>query len=157
MAQEVYFDDKEIRRFMERVAKMVKEPERQAGIVGAISAVVFKDVIEHFEQERGPSGPWEPWSEIYREHMKEIGRSGNKILQFSGRLRQSFQPTKYKVEPHAITWFNNAKTKGGYPYAWGHDEGDGNLPERSFMWLSSKAHETVAETILAKILEDKNG
>lgn len=156
MAQEIEFDDEELRKFIESVISKTKNLEKQKEIVGAISAIVFRDVMQHFADEQGPNGKWKAWSKIYADHMKQIGRGGNKLLQWSGRLRQTFQPTKYKIQPHAVTWFNNAKTKAGFPYAFAHDTGEG-VPERSFMWLSNQSMETITKIVLDKILEEANG
>lgn len=47
--------------------------------------------------------------------MKELGKGGNKILQDSGRLRNSFKPQNYRSVSEGILWFNNAQTKSGFP------------------------------------------
>lgn len=104
-----------------------------------LSVIVFKDVIDHFENETGSKGKWKPWSVTYRERMAKIGKSGNKILQDSGRLRNSFQPGNYRTTSASIIWFNPAKTFKGFPYAFAHDTGGPKLPKRDFMWLSDKA------------------
>lgn len=154
MAMETVFEDKELRKFLQNMderLKNIKDGKRQ--YMGLLSAIIFKDVTEHFEKEEGPDGKWKPWSKIYRDHMNEIGRGGNKILQFDGRLRQTFKPTNTRSNSEGISWFNNAKTKGGFPYAAAHDEGGGSLPAREFMWASDGALEKMAEQTLAFILE----
>jgi phage gpG-like protein len=154
MAMEAVFEDKELRKFLqnmdERLAE-VKDGKKQ--YMGLLSAIIFKDVIEHFEKEEGPNGKWKPWSAIYRKHMADIGKSGNKILQFDGRMRNTFKPTNSRASSDGISWFNNAKTKGGFPYAAAHDEGGGKLPQREFMWASDNALEKMAGQTLAFILE----
>lgn len=117
-----------------------------------MSAIVFRDIIQHFERQEGDGGPWKAWSPRYAKFMASIGRSNNKILQFSGRLRQSFQPTNVRTSAEGITWFNPAKTSKGFPYAAAHDEGGPTLPQRRFMWLSGGALSDI-ETQILKFLE----
>lgn len=107
--------------------------------VDSISSFVFQDYIDHFDKERGPEGEWKPWSAAYTRHMRKIGKGGNRILQDTGRLRQSFVPSNYRTGRGRVEWFNPAKTKGGFPYAAAHNEGGPQLPRREFMWLSDKA------------------
>ncbi len=154
MAAEVSFDDEKIQRFLAGINKninSVKGNKRQ--YLGLLSAIVYKDVMEHFQNEEGPQGSWAPWSDAYKKRLEQIGRSGNKILQFNGRLRQNFLPTNYKSTEKGISWFNNAKTKSGFPYAAAHDEGEGNLKKREFMFLSDKAMDGIIEQTLGFILD----
>lgn len=156
--QEVEFDDKEVAQFLRQVAKNMKNPGKIDAVVGAFSAIVFADVMDHFRTEKGPNEKWQAWSKMYAEHMKKIGRGNNKKLQFSGRLRGTFKPESRRVTPTSFNWFNNAKTKSGYPYAWGHDSGDGKQPQREFMWLSDKAFGKMEDVIWQLILEEaENG
>jgi phage gpG-like protein len=88
--------------------------------------------------------------------LAKIGRAGNKKLQFSGKLRQSFTPQSFRTAPNQIIFFNNAQTKGGYAYAAGHDEGGstpGRPPKRKFMWLSKQANQNIRERILLWLKE----
>jgi phage gpG-like protein len=153
---EVSFDDREARAFMAGILERAKKIKGAADkYVAMLSAIVFKDVMDHFENERGEKGAWPKWSKAYTEHMKKIGRGGNKMLQFNGRLRQNFTPQKYQKKSDGILWFNNAKTRGGFPYAYGHNEGEGKLPKRDFMWASEKAVEKMAEQTLTFMVEEK--
>lgn len=123
----------------------------QEEFAGLISTVVYRDVISHFKEESGPKGKWPSWSAAYADHMRKIGMGGNKLLQFSGRLRQSFSPKKYRVETGGIVFYNPAKTKSGFPYAQAHDEGGsikGRPPKRQFMWLSPGAMDTLSGLLL---------
>src|SRR3990167_5084069 len=154
MSMEAVFEDKEIREFLSNMDKRLKHiKDGKKEYVGLISANVYADVMDHFEKESGEDGAWKAWSNIYDQHMKRIGRGGNKKLQFNGRLRQNFKPTNIRQSSKGINWYNNAKTKSGYAYAWGHDEGDGKLPQRQFMWLSDKALDKISEQTLQFMLE----
>lgn len=155
MSYEAIFEDKELRKFLQNMDSRLKEvKDGKKKYLGLMSAIVFADVIDHFEKEQGPDGKWNPWSKIYKEHLDEIGRSGNRILQFDGKLRQSFKPTNVKSSSSGITWFNNAKTSKGFPYAAAHNDGGGRLPQREFMWSSQAALEKMSGQTLAFILDE---
>jgi phage gpG-like protein len=149
------FDDKEVQEFLRSVDKNLKEiKDGKRKYTGLLSAIVYEDVMGHFENETGSSGPWKKWSKIYRERMQEIGKGGNKILQDSGRLRNNFKPTKVKKTKEGFLWFNDAKTKSGFPYAAAHDNGGSKLPKRDFMWLSSKAMDKIEIQTLQFMLDE---
>lgn len=119
-------------------ANMREMKEGDKRFVAQISAPIYKDVIDHFKQEEGQDGQWTAWSDSYAEHMDRKGKGGNNILQYSGRLRNAFKPTMWRRGKDGLTWFNNAKTKSGFPYAFAHNEGGDTLPKRDFMWLSDQ-------------------
>ena len=147
------FTYKAIDGFFKKLTKNLDDVVKlNAAFAGAIGAVVFRDVIDHFEKEQGPKGAWAPWSRSYYEYMESIGSGNNLILQDSGKLRQSFLPTNYRKSPDGLLFYNKAKTKSGYPYAWAHNEGDGNLPQREFMWLSKTASDNLGKVTLGYLL-----
>lgn len=148
MAAEIILEDKEVKEFFKKTLKNLKNIENgESSFIGIVGATVFKDVMDHFSKEEGQEGPWAPWSKVYKEHMMRIGRQGNKKLQFTGRLRQTFKPTDSRKVSDGLVWYNNALTKDGFPYAQAHDEGIG-VPQREFMWLSKSAVETIAKQIV---------
>lgn len=154
MSFEFAFENKEAKTFLKQITKQVKGvSDRSKEYIGVLSPLVFADVIKHFQDQMGSKGKWAPWSDFYKQHMKEIGKSGNKILQDTGRLRGSFKPTNYRVQSDAILWYNNAKTKSGFPYAVAHNDGLKPMPQRDFMYLSDEAKEKIEEVTLA-FLED---
>ena len=151
---DIVFDNAKVKRALESLVLRNKQiAERDERVIGILSAIVFRDVIEHFRRQEGPEDKWKDWSPRYSAFMASIGRSGNKLLQFSGRLRNSFQPTNVRKVSEGILWFNNAKTAKGFPYAAAHDQGGPKLPQRQFMWLSEKATNDIEEQIL-RFLED---
>lgn len=148
-------DDAEAQRWFRRLERKVKDIEDGGdAFVGALSAVIFQDIMGHFNRQEGPEGKWAPWSRAYAEHMAKIGKAGNRVLQDSGRLRQSFIPTNWRRMSQGVVWFNPARTKRGFPYAAAHDDGGPRLPKRSFMWLSDAARGNIEKITLAHILED---
>jgi hypothetical protein len=156
MSAQFVFDDKDMRDFFGKInSRLEKVKDGKSEYVGLLSAIVFKDVMDHYEKEQGSKGSWKPWSKSYKDHMQKIGRAGNQILQFDGKLRQNFLPTNWKSVSDGIYWFNNAKTKSGYPYAAAHDDGSGRLPQRDFMWLSDKAIDSMSEQTLMFMMGEK--
>jgi phage gpG-like protein len=152
----VTLDDARIQSFLKGLTKKKGEiAARKKAYVSGVSAFVFQDVMAHFEDEKGPDGKWAKWSKSYKEHMRKQGKAGNKILQDTGRLRQSFKPTNFRTNQKGIEWFNNALTKKGYPYAWAHNEGADKMPERKFMWLSDKAVDKISQFTLSFMMGEK--
>lgn len=155
MSAEVVFENKEITDFLKNLNKRlknIKDGERK--YAGLLSAIIYKDVMSHFDKEEGSNGKWVHWSYPYTVRMEKSGKGGNKILQDSVRLKNSFLPTNNRTSNDGITWFNNAITKKGFPYAWAHNEGDGSLPKRDFMWASDKAMESMTEKTLQFMIDE---
>lgn len=150
------FDDKEVREFLAQLDERLKDiADGKKKYAGLLSAIVFQDVSNHFQQETGSEGKWAAWSNSYRKAMEAAGRGNNKILQYSGRLRQNFKPTDYRVQNKGILWFNDAQTKGGYPYAAGHDKGTAaGGKKRDFMYLSDKAMDKIGEQTLQFMIDE---
>ncbi len=156
MADIVYteFDDKEVREFLNQIDSRLKNIKGgKKEYTGLLSAIVYADIIKHFEDELGSGGPWKAWSTSYKEQMDKDGKGGNKILQDTGRLRQNFKPSKVRRVNQGFLWFNDAQTKNGFPYAAAHDQGGGKLPMRDFMWLSNEAMDKIEVQTLQFILE----
>mgnify|MGYP003609601974 CR=1 FL=1 len=146
MDARITFDSDKARRFFRQVHTNVKEiSQAHRSYVDAISVLVFQDVMDHFKREQGSDGKWKNWSKLYAERMAALGKGGNKKLQDSGRLRQSFMPKNYRAKSTGIQWYNPAKTKAGFPYAAAHDLGGDVLPKRDFMWLSNKALQRISQ------------
>lgn len=155
MATEVELQDEEVRQFIKNLQTRTKRVKgADAKYIGLLSAIVYADVIRHFEEQQGSQGPWEKWSDSYTEYMKEQGKGGNKILQDTGKLRNNFKPQKVRSTNAGILWFNDAKTKKGFPYAAAHQDGGSRLPKRDFMWLSNDAIDKIAVQTLQFILEE---
>src|SRR3990167_3724406 len=111
----VFADSKEAQAWLRKLEAKVKRTKDGAKeFAGLVSAVVFRDIQDHFQDERGSGGAWKAWSDAYQDHMERIGKGGNKILQDSGRLRQSFTPSSYRAVSEGLLWYNPAKTGQGY-------------------------------------------
>lgn len=150
---EAELSDREVTEFLDKIKSKFGDMKSGSDFFGRlISPLVFRDIMAHFDQEEGSDGQWQGWSRIYSEHMAMIGKSGNKILQDSGRLRQSFMPGNYKPIEGGVMFFNNASVDG-FPYAAAHNEGGGRLPKRDFMWLSDIAMEETGQMVLNWLAE----
>jgi len=153
----VSFDEKKWHNLISRLQKNIDAKK----LADVASPMVFSDVQEHFAKEEGPEGHWEGWSFSYFDKLINSKKkrfashaASGKILQFSGKLRNNFLPTKKRVEKYKITWFNNAKTKKGFPYAYAHDTGGPKLPQRSFMWLSNSAFDKIVNSYMKYVEEE---
>lgn len=149
------FQDKQINDLLDSYIKKVDSIHSIGReIVDIITIVVYADVIDHFRQQRGEKGRWKGWSKGYQKRMANIGKGSNKILQDTGNLRMSFTPRNWRKESDAIVWYNPARTKSGFPYAFAHNEGGPKLPRRDFMWLSPKAITNIEAQVI-RMLEGK--
>lgn len=151
---DVKFNAKKLESFLDgldRGLKGVSSARKAYG--GFIGKIVFADVLDHFEKERGPDGKWKRWSDLYRERMVKQGKGGNRLLQDSGRLRGGFQPGRFRAQKGQVTYFNPQKTKSGFPYAAHHNDGasDGSNSRR-FMWLSKDALQDVSKATLLFVM-----
>jgi phage gpG-like protein len=152
---EFAFEDAEAQAFLKKILRNANKVGSAAkDYATLVSAFVFQDIMDHFEQEQGSGGRWAPWSKSYQKKMDEKGKGGNKILQDSGHLRQSFRPVQFRVSSEAITWYNPAKTKSGFPYAAAHNTGGPKLPKRDFMWLGDKAQKNIETATLEFLTRD---
>lgn len=149
------FDDKEVDEFLQGMSSRLKDvKDGEKKYIGLLSSIVFQDVMSHFKDELGSGGPWQKWSKSYTKHMEKIGRASNQKLQFNGTLRNNFKPTNVKSSSAGPIWFNDMKTKKGFPYAYAHNEGGPKLPKRDFMWLSDEATEKIGDQTLAFMLDE---
>jgi phage gpG-like protein len=170
MADEpIEFKSEKVNRFMNELSiRMAMIKARDMELAKLYSPIVFRDVIRHFEQEKGPDGPWQKWSRSYLQAIAGLvafrtfdgnvipitddnfleqnkpPRSPGKILQDKGHLRQSFRLSNVRQKAFGYEWFNPAKTKEGFPYAAAHNEGGDRLPKREFMYLSDQAIDQIA-------------
>lgn len=143
-------DDGDVKRWRDRLKSKLKD---FAPILKRMYAIYgFKDIVDHFSKERGPSGPWKPRAQFTQELYAAIRKGSanpapgvaraayspnNKLLQLTGNLRKSILPSNAKtLNSHTILVFAN-DPKGGK-----HDRGQTTwpkIPARPFMWLSNSA------------------
>lgn len=139
MSVEIVFNDKEARKMIDGLIKNVgRISDRAREYVGILSTVVIRDIVDHFANEEGENGRWAPWSRRYTKYMLSVGKGGNLILSDTGRLRQGWQPARYRASKDGVLWYNPVE------YAAKHDEGINPYPKRKFAWLSKHATEDLA-------------
>lgn len=137
---DVSFEAKEWEDFIKKINASVKDPRPL--LKTAFSTRGFRDVIQHFEQERGPDSTWKK--------SKRAERDGGKTLQDTGNLRNGFLPSNVEnKDKNSIVFFNNV------PYAAQHDLGENNMPQREFMYLTDDAQEDMLNIILDLIVDKK--
>lgn len=156
-SKEVEFKSKEVEKFFKGLRKNQKDIEKRDRVFwGSLSSIAFKDVMDHFDKEKGPSAPWIEWSDFYFLRMLKKGKAGNKILQDTGVLRNStsFVTDQGRIRKGFLLW-NPATSKKGEPYAYNHDTGSGGMPQREFMWLSLKAIREMAKVTSEYMLGEK--
>ena len=121
----------------------------------------YKDIIQHFRDERGPDGRWarrapstqERYRKIQRGqwsppkgYPKAVFRPSNKVLSLTGATRKSILNNKAgrRLSNNRIVVF------AGTDYSGKLDEGDPmrNLPARPFMWMSDKARRMMSKAVV---------
>jgi phage gpG-like protein len=154
MAAEITWDAKEVTKQLQQILANVQSIKNGVPtFLKLLSVVTLRDIDQHFKDESGPQGKWKEWSESYRQSLIKAGRKvkgakGNskkkggfaKILQMSGRMRNSLTPGKQVHE--GVLW--QAMTE----YANRHDQGTNGMPQRQFMWLSQAAAYNLAQQML---------
>lgn len=150
---EIKFDSKVAEEFFKSIGRNVEGiQKKERAFWSGLQSLAYAQTIRNFEQERGPKGSWDSWSDIYQKRMAKIGKGANKKLQDSGRMRQTvlFAFNRQDVQD-GVLLVNPAKTKDGFPYAAHHDEGRSSFKgnAREFFWLSSDTLDKFAKLTLA--------
>ena len=154
MAQAIEFKDKKIKKLLRGIESRNKDiTKHKKSVAKILSPVVVKDIDAHFQKEEGPKGTWQRWAPATVKAYARTGKSGNKVLSDTGRLRNSIKPGNVKSTSIGFVWFTNEKTKSGFPYAEHHDEKFPKGNPRTFMWTSKKAV-TIMSTSLLKFLAE---
>lgn len=126
---DIFGDTKTVLKQFDEIQDRLQHPN--AGYQRAAMRM-YRDVIDHFRQEKNPDGStWAEWSPAYA-----AKRGSGKKLQDRGILRGSilFQG----LDTDARVWTE-------VPYAPPHQYGLGNMPARTFMWLSDGALKGIEE------------
>ena len=139
MGVTVEIQDSQVRVMLAAIATNTRKiSERSSDYVGLLSAIVFRDLIHHFEQQQGPDGKWQRWSDGYRNKLIKKGKGGNLILQDTGRLKGGWQPTRYRLSREGVLWYNPVE------YGEKHQRGQG-VPKRQFAWISDRAVDSMVD------------
>lgn len=130
-------------------------------MVAGLNIFGFRDIAQHFRDEKGPDGMWPERSEwtqmeyLRRNKTNSVYDPGNKLLQLTGRLRQSLirggNSGARGIGKNVVAISSNVEYSGK------HDEGEGRIPQRKFMWLSDGAIESMNKLILDFLTDGKIG
>lgn len=123
-------------------------------VMDVIAQKGYTKVIEHFAKEEGPNGKWGKWRKtlpngsvrIYNERPTK--RGGTKLLQDTGRLRESIVARGYKKSAEI---FAEPSNYAGTNYSSWLDKGTKKMIARKFMWLRSEDRAQYSEDILKYI------
>lgn len=154
MASEVTLTSKEWQSFFKNATYITSNFGKY--LMAAANIFGFKDIIEHFEDEKGPDGNWPKRSANTNRAYDILGgsySSSNKLLQLTGRLRGSFMPGSSYIKQNdrlSVTLFSDPTLD----YARVHDEGSDSMPKREFMWLSDKAKQLILTMLIDQIVTE---
>jgi len=155
MSVEAIFSYDKCDKFLSKIEYNYKDVEGFGkGFVRILKLAIYKDIVEHFEKEQASGGgKWKPHSEAYAKKFSSLGYQ--QILQRSGHLKGGFLLNNYRLKPGSFIWFNRAKTKKGFPYAYAHNEGGPKLPRRDFMWLSRSGMRNIEDQVVRMLQGEK--
>lgn len=128
--------------FRKVLNKSKKIKNQRKSLLARLAVLGFKDIQEHFKEEKGPDGLWKKLSAAAIARRKG-GGGGAKILQDTGRLRNSLTPSigKRFFLKDQVTIFTPLD------YAETHNKGKGRIPQRKFMYISKGGMEKIKEQV----------
>ena len=134
---EFKFESKEWDALLKRLKTKWKDIKNRDTFADIVAIASFRDIIEHFDDQSGPDGPWTARSPKYKKYIEAKGYTN--ILQVTGNLRKSlmFGTGKVRKNSSGVILYTPVK------YAKKHDEGLDGMPKRKFMWLSKKAIDSI--------------
>ena len=145
---EFKFESKQWESFLNKLQTKLKDVKNNKTFGALIAIAAYKDIIKHFDDQAGPEGKWQPRSPFYKKYAESKGH--NKILQFSGKLRQSLVPAsspRFRQNSSGIIIFTNVE------YAAKHDQGLDGMPQRRFMWISKNGMDNLVKQTLKWLSE----
>lgn len=152
--------DQWLRDFKDRIANAGEYLKAVYATIG------FRDIMDHFDREEGPSGKWRRRSPATQRRYARIAAGelatdpgvarsaynpSNKLLQLTGDMRKSILPGNADIKTQtSILVFANDPKSGR------HDRGEeaivgpsgaGRIPKRPFMWLSNETKKEMAKAL----------
>lgn len=121
-------------------------PEAQKKFLKLASTAIFKDIAKNFEAEKDSGNQkWKrfKWPDGKIRNQRPTRRGGTKLLQDTGRLKNSVLPFVEK---------NAAGARTNLEYAVYHNEGTKRIPRREFAYARPETEEK-----LEKYLADEIG
>lgn len=132
-------DDRQWRLFLGRLGDNIKDKAKLLTVAAKTHG--FADIMRHFKNESGPDGGWQNLAPSTIAARKK-GGGGAKILQDTGRLRSSIAAKSTRRRGRdSVEMFSSVRYSGK------HDRGI-DVPRREFMWLSERAQELMAQTVI---------
>lgn len=128
---------------VEDIARLLPAKVLQQQFRRSISALMYSDVISHFQSEKDSDGKtWDRWKNPNppprRVPRRPTRKGGSKMLQDTGRLRNSLVP---------FVRNDVSGVRTDVDYAVYHNEGTRNMPAREFLYLSDKVVDMIENDI----------
>lgn len=130
-----------------RFKEMLEKARNPRVAMERVAIMGWRDILTHFQQQRGPDGPWEPLARNRRRKGNPKKGLGHRILQDTGTLRSSIG---WRTEGVDAVLFTNLE----YADYHEHQLKDYKRPKRSFLWISNIAMKNIL-LYVAKVLTDK--
>ena len=141
MSVKVYVNDKRAKKLLSDIVGRAKNKGLALRI---IASKMHKDVLKHFDDEKGEKGKWKPLAESTKAWKKKHGYS--KMLQNTGQLRRHNLP---------YTRGNKAIVENSLDYAKKQNMGKGKIPARDFLWLSKIALKDIVKYMTNYLVRGK--
>lgn len=129
-------------KLKERLQNMAERANNPAYAMKLIANAMRRDVMDHFDQERGPRGQWKDLKTSTWKWKTEHGYRN--MLQNTGMLRRRCVPESGSDYAAVV---NDLKYAGAQNY------GDTNLPAREFLWISANALKGIMQLLQGYIVE----
>lgn len=132
--------------FVERM----ENPNRAFATIGEKAR---KDVIDHFDNEMGPSGGWAPLVRQRKPRQGQRPGVSDKILQDTGTLKGSIKKRVFPDKAEIYTTKNYAAIHN-YGGETGRKEARFMMTARPFLWFSEKGLYSMAKTLAKYIIKN---
>lgn len=149
-----------IEKITDRLERIRRRADNNRAMLGKMAVLGFKDIQQHFRDERGPHGKWPSLSpNTVSARRKGSGRTGKRrskikskfktrMLQDTGRLRNSFMPTggRRRFLPNSVVLFTDVEYAGIHNFGGKAGRNQSvKIPKREFMWISESAKRQMGE------------
>ena len=141
MVLTITIDDK---KAVKRIQGMLDRVKNKQNALKAISNMMRDDVLDHFKQEKDPSGKWKDLKPATWKWKRSKGKT--KMLQNTGALRRGNIPKNTSKEAMVVN---------AIEYAIKHEKGTGVVPQRRFLWLSKTSLNRIMNYMASYITRGK--
>jgi phage gpG-like protein len=138
-------------KMIDQIEANIKDLSR-TGAMQLSAGKGYKNVMKHFDDEKGPLRPWPKWSKRMPDGRRKFfdsrptKRGGNKLLQDTGAMRGriGFRANMNKAEIF---------TSNTTPYAFYHHTGTKKMPKRQFMYIDNETRKNIAEIVAKGVVK----